>query len=59
MAKDYGCVGIIVDAKKQAVPFYGKYGFVELVAVEGAPDLRPAPAPMFLAMRAIAAAAKE
>lgn len=58
MAKDYGCVGIVVDAKRQAIEFYGKYGFVEVVAVEGVSDARPAPTPMFLAMRAIVAARK-
>jgi hypothetical protein len=58
MAKDYGRVGIVVDAKQQAVEFYAKYGFVELVAVEGASDARPAPTPMFQAVRAIAAAGK-
>ena len=58
MAEDYGCVGIVVDAKEQAVEFYAKYGFVPLDAVEGASDARPALTPMFLAMRAIAAAAK-
>jgi GNAT superfamily N-acetyltransferase len=58
MAKDYGCVGIVVDAKPQAIEFYAKYGFVELAAVEGASDARPRPTPMFLAMRAIAATGK-
>ncbi len=53
MAREYGCVGIIVDAKHGAKEFYAKYGFVELIAVEGASDTRPSPTPMFLAMRAI------
>jgi GNAT superfamily N-acetyltransferase len=56
MAEQYGCVGIVVDAKPQALDFYEKYGFVELVALEGASDARPTLTPMFLAMRAIAAA---
>lgn len=56
MAADYGCVGIVVDAKTEAREFYAKYGFVELAAIEGASDTRPAPMPMFLAMRAIAGA---
>ena len=58
MAKDYGCVGIVVDAKPRAIGFYAKYGFVELAIVEGASSARPIPAPMFLAMRAITAAGK-
>ena len=55
MSKDYGCVGIVVDAKPDAIDFYAKYGFVELTAVEGASDARPRPHPMFLAMRAVLA----
>ena len=51
-------MGIVVDAKPQAIEFYAKYGFVELAAVEGASDARPRPTPMFLAMRAIAATGK-
>jgi len=56
MADDYGCVGVIVDAKRGAIPFYEKYGFVPVAAVEGEADARPQPTPMFLAMRAIRAA---
>jgi GNAT superfamily N-acetyltransferase len=55
MADDYGCVGVIVDAKRGAIPFYEKYGFVPVEAVEGGADARPRPTPMFLAMRAIKA----
>jgi GNAT superfamily N-acetyltransferase len=55
MARDYGCVGVVVDAKPDAMAFYAKYGFVELTAVEGAADARPRPTPMFLAMRALLA----
>lgn len=58
MAKDYGCTGVVVDAKSQAIDFYARYGFVELVAIEGASDARPEPTPMFLAMRAIASASR-
>jgi GNAT superfamily N-acetyltransferase len=58
-ANAYGCTGIVVDAKPQAIDFYAKYGFVELSAVEGAADARPSPTPMFLATRAIAAANKQ
>lgn len=56
MATEYGSVGIVVDAKPQAIDFYARLGFVELAAVEGASDARPKPTPMFLAMRAIVAA---
>ena len=53
MADDFGCVGVIVDAKSDAVPFDAKYGFVALDAVEGRSDRRPSPTPMFLSIRAI------
>ncbi len=53
MADDHGCVGVVVDAKPDAVEFYAKYGFVPVDAVESASDARPAPIPMFLSTRAI------
>jgi GNAT superfamily N-acetyltransferase len=53
MAKDFGCVGVMVDAKPDAQAFYAKYGFVAVEAVEGLSDARPAPTPMFLSLRAI------
>ena len=53
MAEDYGCVGVVVDAKPNAESFYAKYGFVAVEAVEGQSDARPAPTPMFLSIRAI------
>src|SRR3990172_1454186 len=53
MADDYGCVGVIVDAKPDASAFYSKYGFVKVDAVEGRSDARPAPMPMFLSIRAV------
>ena len=56
MADDYGCVGVIVDAKPDAEAFYTTYGFVAVQAVEGRSDARPSPTPMFLSIRAIRAA---
>jgi predicted N-acetyltransferase YhbS len=53
MANEYGCVGVIVDAKPDAVAFYAKYGFLAIEAVEGGSDARPVPTPMFLSIRAI------
>jgi GNAT superfamily N-acetyltransferase len=53
MADEYGCVGVVVDAKPEAEAFYAKYGFVPVDAVEGRSDARPVPTPMFLSMRAI------
>ena len=61
MAADFGCTGVVVDAKRgvvkdakrSAVDFYAKHGFLALDAVHGQSDARPRPTAMFLAMRAI------
>ena len=53
MAADFGCVGVVVDAKRGAVEFYAKHGFLALDAVHGQSDARPRPTAMFLALRAI------
>lgn len=55
-ASDFGCAGAVVDAKPGAVDFYRRHGFPELELVEGQSDARPAPTPMFLALRTIKAA---
>jgi len=56
MSDDYGCIGIVVDAKPDAVDFYARYGFVRVDAVEGQSDARPQPVSMFLSLRALKAA---
>jgi GNAT superfamily N-acetyltransferase len=56
MADDYGCAGIVVDAKPGVEDYYARYGFVACEVIEGGSDARPQPATMFLAMRAIKAA---
>ncbi len=56
LANDYGCTGVLVDAKADAVSFYEKFGFMTLEVVEGQSDARPAPTPMFLPLADIAAA---
>jgi GNAT superfamily N-acetyltransferase len=53
MSRDFGCVGVLVDAKLQAVAFYERYGFVALAAELGASQT--APIPMFLALNRIPA----
>ena len=58
MAGDYGCTGVVVDAKAGAERFYAKYGFIGLEALEGQSSARPRPKPMFLGMRAIKAASE-
>ena len=48
-----GCVGVVTDAKPDAIAFYERYGFVALEGVrEGA--LHGDPTPMFLAIATIA-----
>jgi GNAT superfamily N-acetyltransferase len=49
-AAEVGCVGVVVDAKPEAVDFYRRFGFVPIRIVEGATEQRPEPAPMFLAL---------
>jgi GNAT superfamily N-acetyltransferase len=56
MAADYGCVGVVVDAKSGAVAFYEKYGFIALHVVEGQSEARPRTVAMFLSVNAIAKA---
>ena len=56
MADEYGCAGIVTDAKPDAVDFYVRHGFVPYDSLEGRSEARPRPTMMFLAMRAIKAA---
>jgi GNAT superfamily N-acetyltransferase len=53
MADDLGCVGVVVDAKPEAVAFYEKLGFVPLEVRAGQLGDRPEPLPMFLELGAI------
>lgn len=53
MAGDFGCIGVVVDAKPQAVAFYKRYGFTILEVVQGQLGERPEPLPMFLEIEAI------
>lgn len=54
MADDLGCVGVVVDAKPDAVAFYEKLGFVALEVVAGELGDRPRPQPMFLELGQLA-----
>jgi GNAT superfamily N-acetyltransferase len=46
MSTDLGCVGLIVDAKPEAIGFYERFGFHPLMTE---PDIEPsAPRPLFL-----------
>jgi hypothetical protein len=53
MAADMGCLGVVVDAKPDAVDFYRKLGFIDLQAEAGLLGDRPQPLPMFLELGAI------
>ncbi len=55
MAGDFGCVGVVVDAKPQAIAFYQRYGFTALAVVQGQLGDRPETLPMFLESGAIPA----
>jgi len=53
MCDELGCVGLLVDAKPEAVSYYERLGFESIDAMEGATLQRPAPTPMFLALGAV------
>ncbi len=57
MAESYGCVGVVVDAKPDAVAFYEPFGFLRLEVVEGHSGTRPVPTALFLSIKDIRAAA--
>jgi ribosomal protein S18 acetylase RimI-like enzyme len=50
---EYGFVGVIVDAKQEAIAFYEKFGFFQVAAVEGLDGNVPRPMPMYLPLNAI------
>jgi GNAT superfamily N-acetyltransferase len=53
MAQKVGCLGVVVDAKKDAIEFYRQLGFEPLELVEGWLEDRPEPVAMFLALGSI------
>jgi GNAT superfamily N-acetyltransferase len=53
MADDFGCVGVVVDAKPESVAFYEELGFESLATVAGELGDRPVPRPMFLELGAL------
>ena len=59
MAGDFGCIGVVVDAKPQAVAFYERYGFTALEVVQGHLGDRPEPLSMFLEIGTIPATSDE
>jgi hypothetical protein len=59
MAGKFGCVGVVVDAKPEAVSFYRQFGFIVLEVVEGESPARPLATAIFLSVRDIAAASQK
>ena len=56
LTSDYGCVGVVVDAKPDAVAFYSRFGFGAIELMEGASDARPRPTPVFMPVSELTAA---
>lgn len=48
-----GCIGVVMDAKPEAVDFYSGLGFVPIGLVSGGPGDRPEPVAMFLPIGSI------
>ena len=59
MRERVGCIGVVVDAKPDAVTFYSSLGFKPIDLISGALGDRPEPVAMFLPIGQIAVAAKE
>ena len=55
LAQDFGCAGIVVDAKPEAATFYEAFGFEPLEVLSGRSAARPAPVILFLPLSAVEA----
>ncbi len=53
MRERYGCIGVVVDSRLEAIDFYKSFGFITLELVSGELGDRPQPVPMFLAIASI------
>lgn len=59
MRERVGCVGVVVDAKPGAAPFYSTLGFKAIDLVSGALGDRPVPTTLFLPIQQIEAATED
>lgn len=59
MRDRYGCIGVVVDAKHEAIGFYSSFGFIQLELISGELGDRPQPVPMFLPVDLIEKGAME
>jgi len=59
LSSEYGCIGVLVDAKKDAEPFYHQYGFYRLEVTQGRSGARPFGTSLFLPIDTIRQAAKK
>jgi len=48
LKENYGCIGIVVDAKEEAKKFYKKYGFIEINTLQ-----KSLTTPMYLSIKTI------
>jgi GNAT superfamily N-acetyltransferase len=53
MAERIGCIGVVVDAKSDAVAFYERLGFERLEVVTGCLQDHPPPLPMFVPLDSV------
>ena len=53
MSERVGCIGVVVDAKPDALDFYMRFGFEKLEVLQGTLADRPEPIPMFIPLSAI------
>jgi predicted N-acetyltransferase YhbS len=56
MSEEYGCVGIVVDARPGAIDFYTRFGFSPVEAAAGQLESKPAPTSMCLPLGLVVAA---
>ena len=54
-----GCVGVVVDAKPDAVTFYSSLGFIPIDLISGALGDRPEPVAILLPIQQIEVAIEE